>query len=424
LAFIIKNYDKLLIRTGHFTPIPVSYSPLKRPLDEYLKYGVINLDKPPNPSSHEVVAWVKRILKIEKTGHSGTLDPKVTGCLIVCLNRATRLVKSQQSAGKEYVAILKLKSPFDDIKKINEAVTLFTGALFQRPPELSAVKRQLRIRSVYEKVNLLNLIVKKKNLAVFWISCESGTYVRTLCEHLGLYLGSGGEMEELRRVRSGNLTEKDHLYTMHDVLDAMYVYEKENDESYLRRIIKPLEMLLTSHKRIVVKDSAVNAICYGGQLMIPGLLRFDEGIEASQEIVMITTKGEAIALGYAVMTSSLMSTSDYGVVCKIKRVIMDRDTYPRKWGLGNIANLKKKLITAGQLDKFGKPNEKTPKFWLQNYTDYSGNKWYYEQKIEIDKFLNQPPPTTTSEEKPIIKSETSTIIKSEKEIINIKKKKR
>jgi len=150
-------------------------------------------------------------------------------------------------------------------------------------------------------------------------------------------------MEELRRVRSGNLTEKDHLYTMHDVLDAMYVYEKENDESYLRRIIKPLEMLLTSHKRIVVKDSAVNAICYGGQLMIPGLLRFDEGIEASQEIVMITTKGEAIALGYAVMTSSLMSTSDYGVVCKIKRVIMDRDTYPRKWGLGNIANLKKEI---------------------------------------------------------------------------------
>jgi H/ACA ribonucleoprotein complex subunit 4 len=60
---------------------------------------VINLDKPANPSSHEVVAWVKRILEVEKTGHSGTLDPKVTGCLIVCIERATRLVKSQQSAG-------------------------------------------------------------------------------------------------------------------------------------------------------------------------------------------------------------------------------------------------------------------------------------------------------------------------------------
>ena len=62
--------------------------------------GFINLDKPANPSSHEVVAWIKRILRVEKTGHSGTLDPKVTGCLIVCIDRATRLVKSQQGAGK------------------------------------------------------------------------------------------------------------------------------------------------------------------------------------------------------------------------------------------------------------------------------------------------------------------------------------
>jgi len=72
--------------------------------------GFINLDKPSNPSSHEVVAWIKRILRVEKTGHSGTLDPKVTGCLIVCIERATRLVKSQQNAGKEYVGIFRLHS--------------------------------------------------------------------------------------------------------------------------------------------------------------------------------------------------------------------------------------------------------------------------------------------------------------------------
>jgi H/ACA ribonucleoprotein complex subunit 4 len=102
------------VKSGKFTPLPNGHSPLKRPLEEYLKYGVINLDKPSNPSSHEVVAWIKKILRIEKTGihqtyiiifysfkkgHSGTLDPKVTGCLIVCLNRGTRLVKAQQSAG-------------------------------------------------------------------------------------------------------------------------------------------------------------------------------------------------------------------------------------------------------------------------------------------------------------------------------------
>lgn len=78
----------------------------------------MNLDKPANPSSHEVVAWVKRILRVNKTGHSGTLDPKVTGCLIVCIERATRLVKSQQGAGKEYVCIYRLHSVVEDEKQV------------------------------------------------------------------------------------------------------------------------------------------------------------------------------------------------------------------------------------------------------------------------------------------------------------------
>merc|ERR1711935_1141424 len=147
---LLKNYDKLNVRTNHYTPIPKGYTPHQRPLDEYLKYGVINLDKPANPSSHEVVAWIKRILKIEKTGHSGTLDPKVTGCLIVCLNRATRLVKAQQSAGKEYIAVVKLHDAIADELKLSKAIETLTGAMFQRPPLISAVKRQLRIRSIYE----------------------------------------------------------------------------------------------------------------------------------------------------------------------------------------------------------------------------------------------------------------------------------
>lgn len=74
---LLKNYDKLNVRTGHYTPIPAGHTPLRRPLKDYVRYGVINLDKPSNPSSHEVVAWIKRILRVDKTGHSGTLDPKV-----------------------------------------------------------------------------------------------------------------------------------------------------------------------------------------------------------------------------------------------------------------------------------------------------------------------------------------------------------
>lgn len=160
---LLKNYDKLNVRTNHYTPLPFGCSPLKRAITDYIKAGVINLDKPANPSSHEVVAWVKRILRVEKTGHSGTLDPKVSGCLIVCIERATRLVKSQQSAGKEYMAIFKLhrtpdpkdasaqrKLALPDRGRVEQICEMLTGALFQRPPLISAVKRQLRIRTIYE----------------------------------------------------------------------------------------------------------------------------------------------------------------------------------------------------------------------------------------------------------------------------------
>uniref|UniRef100_A0A803Q2M3 Uncharacterized protein n=1 Tax=Cannabis sativa TaxID=3483 RepID=A0A803Q2M3_CANSA len=361
---LLKNYDRLNVRTGHYTPLPSGYSPLKRPLAEYIRYGIMNLDKPSNPSSHEVVAWIKRILRVEKTGHSGTLDPKVTGNLIVCIDRATRLVKSQQGAGKEYVCIARLHSAVPDVAKVARALETLSGAVFQRPPLISAVKRQLRIRTIYES-KLLEFDAEK-HLVVFWISCEAGTYVRTLCVHLGLILGVGAHMQELRRVRSGILGEKDNMVTMHDVMDAQWAYDNYRDESYLRRVIMPLEVILTSYKRLVVKDSAVNAICYGAKLMIPGLLRFENDIEAGEEVVLMTTKGEAIALGIAEMTTAVMATCDHGVVARIKRVVMDRDTYPRKWGLGPKASMKKKLIADGKLDKHGKPNDKTPQEWARN----------------------------------------------------------
>ncbi|KAL2823973.1 putative rRNA pseudouridine synthase [Aspergillus cavernicola] len=367
---LLKNYEKLLVRTGHFTPIPAGSSPLKRDLKSYINSGVINLDKPSNPSSHEVVAWMKRILRAEKTGHSGTLDPKVTGCLIVCIDRATRLVKSQQGAGKEYVCVIRLhdKIPGGEAQ-FKRALETLTGALFQRPPLISAVKRQLRIRTIHES-NVYEFD-NDRHLGVFWVSCEAGTYIRTLCVHLGLLLGVGAHMQELRRVRSGAMDENKGMVTLHDVMDAQWLYDNQRDETYLRKVIKPLESLLTTYKRIVVKDSAVNAVCYGAKLMIPGLLRFEAGIELGEEVVLMTTKGEAIAIGISQMSTVELSTCDHGVVAKVKRCIMERDLYPRRWGLGPIALEKKKLKSAGKLDKYGRTNEATPAKWKTDYKDYN-----------------------------------------------------
>merc|ERR1712238_128233 len=136
------------------------------------------------------------------------------------------------------------------------------------------------------------------------------------------------------------------------------------DEKYLRRVVFPLEMILTNYPRIVVKDSAVNAITYGAQLMIPGVLRFEKNIEVGAEVVFMTTKGEAIATGIAQMTTAVISSVDHGVVAVIKRVIMERDTYNMRWGYGPRSSDKKKLILAGKLTEKGKPNENTPRNWL------------------------------------------------------------
>ncbi|KAJ7925914.1 putative rRNA pseudouridine synthase [Mycena leptocephala] len=367
---LLKNYDKLLVRSSHFTPLTHGCNPLKRDITSYIKSGVINLDKPSNPSSHEVVAWLRRILRVEKTGHSGTLDPKVTGCLIVCIDRATRLVKSQQGAGKEYVCVLRLHAALPNPAALPRALQTLTGALFQRPPLISAVKRQLRIRTIHE--SKLFEFDEKRNLAVFWVSCEAGTYIRTLCVHLGLILGVGGHMQELRRVRSGAMSENDDMVTMHDVMDAQWMYDNTRDESYLRRVIRPLECLMVGYKRIVVKDSAVNAVCYGAKLMIPGLLRYEADISVHEEVVLMTTKGEAIALAIAQMSTVELATCDHGVVAKVKRCIMERDTYPRRWGLGPMALQKKKMVKDGKLGKHGeKLDGVTPAEWSRDYVDYN-----------------------------------------------------
>ena len=269
------------------------------------------------------------------------------------------------------------------------------------------MKRQLRIRTIYES-KLLEFD-EKRNLAVFWVSCEAGTYIRTLCVHLGLILGVGGHMQELRRVRSGALSENDDMVTMHDVLDAQWMYDNTRDgafvatlvlwkrltsasESYLRRVIRPLESLLVGYKRIVVKDSAVNAVCYGAKLMIPGLLRYEADISLNEEVVLMTTKGlsvqtlrlllisdadpthaagEAIALAIAQMSTVELATCDHGVVAKVKRCIMERDTYPRRWGLGPKALEKKKMIKDGKLGKYGEKIDATPAEWSRDYVDYN-----------------------------------------------------
>jgi len=367
---LLKNYHKMVVRTGHYTPIVAGCSPLKRKLKKYLDYGVVFLDKPANPSSHEVAAWMKRILKVEKTGHAGTLDPKVSGKLVIYSGRSTRLAKlTHKSTDKQYVAICRFHKK-TTTEKVVRVLEKLRGPVLQRPPLAAAVKRTLRVRTIYD-MKLLEMD-EERSLAVIWVKCAAGTYIRTLCVHLGILLQTGAHMEELRRVKTGAISENDGVSSsMHDVLDAMWLYENHGDEKYIRHVVHPVESLLVDYKRVIIKDSAVAAITHGAKIMIPGILRIDKDIELGDEIVVVSPKGEAVCLAFAQMTTLQMATVDHGVAAKIKRVIMDASEYPKRWGLGPMAQKKKKLIAAGELDKHGRPNDKTSDEWKKKHPDYS-----------------------------------------------------
>lgn len=375
----------MIVRHEKYTPIPMGCTPSKRPIGEYMKYGFLNVDKPARPSSHEITAWTKKFLKADNAGHAGTLDPGVTGTLIICLNNATRLVKSQAEDGKEYICVIKMHGD-TTLHDFEQACKKFIGRVFQKPPEVAGVKKRLRVRRIYE-LEILEF-EQESNSAILRVKCEAGTYIRTLCEHIGIVLGCGAHMLELRRSRTGAVSEFHHSVTMHDILDAAWLYKEHGDESYLRAIISPVETLLISRKRIIVKDTAVNAITYGAKVMLPGVLRFDDGIEVGEEIVVVSTKGECICVAYAQMTSHQLSTVVHGVAAKIKRCVMDRDTYPRKWGLGPHAVEKKKMKAAGTLDKHGRPNEKTPEEWKDKHPDLSSTATVIKIKKEEPKSVD------------------------------------
>lgn len=321
---LLQNLDKMVIKENTTILQKHGHAPYNRPLQEYLKYGVINLDKPCNPSSHEVVTWVKNILEVDKTGHCGTLDPSVSGCLLICLNKATKLVKAQ--VNKEYICIIQLESKVK-FEKFKNAFEFFKGDVLQRPPLMCAVKRNLRIRKIINS----ELLEFDGDRAIFKVLCEAGTYIRSMCTHIGLLLGVGAYMAELRRVKTG-IFDESKCVTLHDIQDAMHVYKSTGNEKYLRKVVMPVECLFVDHKRIVIKDSCIEAICSGAQLTAKGILRYDHGIAPDMEIVLVSTKGEAIATAVSMVTTESLSFSDAYVVCKTNKVIIEKGVYEKQWG--------------------------------------------------------------------------------------------
>jgi H/ACA ribonucleoprotein complex subunit 4 len=301
------------------------WSPSARPVKAMLDYGLVSLDKPRGPTSHEVVAWTKKLLGADKAGHSGTLDPPVSGLLPIGLGQSTRALSLLLLFPKEYRGVMRIHSSVPR-KQLDGAIAEFTGEIFQRPPQRSSVSRQTRSRTIHE----LEITESEGNLFMFRVLCQSGTYIRKLVYDLGEVLGVGATMVELRRTRVGPLREEDGLVTLHQLNDAMFRL-KEGDEAPLRKLVLPIEDSLGTIGRIAIRDSAVEAVCHGARLGIPGILAISEGVRKDDTIAIMSAKQELVAIGKALMSTEEVSSLHKGLACTTERVVLRAGTYPKLW---------------------------------------------------------------------------------------------
>jgi H/ACA ribonucleoprotein complex subunit 4 len=296
-------------------------APSARTIQEHLRLGVINLDKPAGPTSHQVVAWLKLAIGVSKAGHGGTLDPNVTGVLPIAIEDATRVIRTLLEAPKEYVCVLETHREAKP-ERIREVLHQFVGPIYQVPPLKSAVKRELR-----------DVMETTPRLALFRCSCEAGTYIRKLCTDVGTVLGPGAHMRELRRSRTGPFPEATAV-SLQDVRDAYEHWRETKEEAWLREVVRPVEELVGHLPRVVIRDSAVDAVCHGADLALPGVVALDDQMQENDLVALFSLKGELVAVGRAKMAGKSAAERDSGILVKTERVVMPPGTYPKGWGTG------------------------------------------------------------------------------------------
>jgi tRNA pseudouridine55 synthase len=322
----LKQFDNLIQLSESVTDDRYGHYLYERPIHILFDYGLILIDKPSGPTSHEVASWVKKILNIEKSGHSGTLDPGATGLLPMGLGESTKALSILLLGPKEYYTIARIHSNFD--KYILEKILLeFHGEIYQRPPQRSSVKRMTRIRKIHE----IEYVEGNDKLILLRILCQAGTYIRKLIYDIGEILGSGATMVELRRTRVCHFFERDGLIKLHDLYNAFHLYNEKNDEENLRKVIKPIEICFKDLPTVVIRDTAVDALCHGAQLAIPGISELSPSIQKNDLVAIYTLKGEIVGLAQSLMNIHEIVSNKNGISFTMNRLIMKPNTYPKGW---------------------------------------------------------------------------------------------
>ncbi|MFH1738406.1 MAG: tRNA pseudouridine(55) synthase TruB [bacterium] len=288
--------------------------------------GVLNVDKPPNMTSHDVVDAVRRIAGIRKVGHTGTLDPMATGVLPLCLGQATRVQEFLVAQNKEYRVQMHLglvtttqdttgetleERPTESIDShaILEVFQRFTGPQTQVPPMVSAkhykgkrlyelARKGLEVKRDPCKIILYELEVENISLpfVMYRVVCSKGTYIRTLCHDLGSALGTGGAMSDLIRTRCGAFA----------IEDAVALESLEGPDDIRRHLVSMNESLSTMPSIIVNHEGADNLLA-GRALLGVSVLRVAAAYQSGNLLRIVDRQGHLLGVGEALLPSDQIS---------------------------------------------------------------------------------------------------------------------
>jgi len=148
---------------------------------------------------------------------------------------------------------------------------------------------------------------------------------------MGMAMGTGAHMQELRRTKSGPFREDETLITLQDLQDAYIEWKENGNESVLRKVIRTMEFGVSHLPKIVIRDNAVDAVCHGAGLAAPGVLSVETGIEKGDVVAVFTLKGEVVSLGNAKMKTMDILKAATGIVVSTDRVLLEAGTYPKGW---------------------------------------------------------------------------------------------
>lgn len=299
--------------------------PSERTIEQLLESCFILLDKSPGPSSHQVSAWARDMMGLEKLGHGGTLDPFASGLLPLLSGKAMRLTGKILTHDKSYLALFKFGKELGR-DEIENKMGMLTGKVYNVPPEISAVRVQVRTR----KISKFDILDFDGTSLLTQIECEAGTYVRTMARDLGLLLDTPVELKELRRPTSGEFSLSQSI-TMQQLADAYWLWQEKGEEDAMLRILHPIEDMLSDLPRVVVKDGAAAALSHGAPLLRPGVVSIEEDLKVGSEVLLVTMKGEAVAIAKMSQNSKVIPDMNQGEVAKPNCVLMKEDTYPRSW---------------------------------------------------------------------------------------------